>query len=185
MTTVDNTVDKIQLKDKSFVPYISAEQIAEVVQKLAQQINQDYVGKTPHFIVVLHGSFVFAADLLRQITLPCNISFIKLSSYLGTTSTAQIKVELDLDRSLRGEDVIVIEDIVDTGNTLEFLREKIGFHQVASFKILSLLLKPDAFKKDFPIDYVGIEIPNYFVVGYGLDYDQYGRNLKGIYQVEV
>ncbi len=182
---MENTIvrDEKLVNGKTFKAFITKEKIAEMVLELADRINNDYLGKNPHFIVVLNGSFIFASDLLRKITIPCNISFIKLSSYSGTNSSGDIKVDLDLRKGMFDENVIILEDIIDTGNTLEFLMEKLAFHKAKSLAVVSLLLKPDAYKKSYPIDYYGMEIENKFVVGYGLDYDQHGRNLEGIYEL--
>ena len=176
-------VDQQLINGKMFKPFISKERIAELVEQLADKINKDYEGKNPHFIVVLNGSFIFAADLLRKVTVACNISFIKLSSYSGTNTTGDIKVDLDLRKGMFNEHVVIVEDIIDTGNTLEFLMEKLVYHKAKSLAVASLLLKPEAYKKKYPINYCGMEIENKFVIGYGLDFDQHGRNLPSIYEL--
>jgi len=175
--------DEKLVNGKMFKAFISKEKIAEAVKQMADEINRDYEGKNPHFIVVLNGSFIFAADLLREVTVVCNVSFIKLSSYAGTKTTGDIKVDLDLRKGMSDEHVIIVEDIIDTGNTLEFLMEKLTYHKAKSLAVAALLLKPDAYKKPYPINYFGMEIENKFVVGYGLDYDQQGRNLASIYEL--
>jgi len=174
-------MDIITFKDKSFKPFIAKTKLKEAVEQVATKINADYKGKTPLFIGVLNGSFMFVADLLKAIDLQCKISFVKLASYQGTSTTGKVNELIGLSENLKGEDVILVEDIVDTGNTLEKLYEILKEKEVNSIKIATLLYKPTAYKKAHNIDYVGIEIPNAFVVGYGLDYDGLGRNLSSIY----
>lgn len=170
----------VTLKDKQFKPYIKSEQIEAAVKKVAQQINADLKNELPLFIAVLNGSFMFAADLMKQIEIPCEISFVKMASYHGTESTGKVNELIGLNQNIEGRTVVVIEDIVDTGNTIEKLTSMLKDKKVKSFKIATALFKPSVYKKDIKIDYVGIEIPNDFVVGYGLDYDGLGRNLKDI-----
>lgn len=170
----------VTLKDKQFKPYINSEQIEVAVKKVAQQINTDLKNELPLFIAVLNGSFMFAADLMKQIEIPCEISFVKMASYHGTESTGKVNELIGLNQNIEGRTVVVIEDIVDTGNTIEKLTSMLKDKKVKSFKIATALFKPSVYKKDIKIDYVGIEIPNDFVVGYGLDYDGLGRNLKDI-----
>lgn len=174
-------MQSIVLKDKSFVPYITAETISEQVKVVAQKINSDLANETPLFLVVLNGSFMFAADLLKEVTIPCEISFIKLASYHGTTSSGVVTEMIGLTEDVKGRTVVIVEDIVDTGVTLEKLVNLLTKKEVKQIKIASFLLKPDAYKKDITVDYVGIKIPNDFVVGYGLDYDGLGRNMKEIF----
>lgn len=171
----------VTLKDKQFKPYISQEKIASAVKKIANAINTDLVNEFPVFLVVLNGSFMFAADLLKEVTIPCELSFIKVASYHGTTSTGTVTELIGLTEDLRGRTVVIVEDIVDTGITLERLINVLSRKNVKQTKIATALFKPSSFKKDIKVDYVGIEIPNDFVVGYGLDYDGLGRNLKEIY----
>jgi hypoxanthine phosphoribosyltransferase len=135
----------------------------------------------PIFLVVLNGSFMFAADLLKEVTIPCEISFIKVASYHGTSSTGNVTELIGLTEDITGRTVVIVEDIVDTGITLERLMNVLTRKKVKQIKIATVLLKPQSYKKEFKVDYVGIEIPNDFVVGYGLDYDGLGRNLKEIY----
>ena len=177
-------MQSIVLKDKSFVPYITAETISEQVKAVAQKINSDLANETPLFLVVLNGSFMFAADLLKEVTIPCEISFIKLASYHGTSSTGTVTEMIGLTEEIKGRTVVVVEDIVDTGVTLEKLVTLLTKKEVKQIKVASFLLKPDAYKKDIPVDYVGMEIPNDFVVGYGLDYDGLGRNMKEIFVLD-
>jgi len=173
----------VKLYDKEFKISIPASQIDEAVSNVAEKINKDLEGKNPLFLVVLNGAFMFASDLLKKITIDCEITFVKLSSYVGTKSTHMVRELIGLDKSLTGRHVVVVEDIIDTGitmhNTLPKL-EEIGAEEV---KIATLLFKPNAFQKDFKIDYVGMEIENDFIVGYGLDYDGLGRNLADIYKI--
>jgi hypoxanthine phosphoribosyltransferase len=171
----------ITIKDKQFKPYISQQQIAEAVNKIAAQINVELADELPVFLVVLNGSFMFASDLLKEVTVPCQISFIKVASYHGTTSTGNVTELIGLTEDLTNRTVVVVEDIVDTGLTLERLSLVLERKNVKQIKIATALFKPQSFSKNFPLHYVGIEIPNDFVVGYGLDYDGLGRNLKEIY----
>ena len=150
---------------------------------MALEINRDYEGKDPLFIAILNGSFIFAADLIRKITIPCQISFVKLSSYSGTVSTESVKELIGLNEDIQGRHVVIVEDIVDTGLTLDKFLKDLELKHPASVKLACFSFKKEAFKKSFPIDYLGITIPNEFIVGYGLDYDGYGRNLPDIYKV--
>ncbi len=176
---------EVKLGDKTFVPYLTEEKIAAAVKVVAKQINADYVGKNPLFLVILNGSFLFAADLLRAIDSEgCEVSFVKFSSYEGTESTGKVKELIGLNEHLDGRDVIIVEDIVDTGNTIVQMMDDLAKRNPASVRIAALLFKPEAYKKDVKIDYVGMEIPNAFIVGYGLDYDGLGRNLKDIYVIK-
>ncbi len=173
----------IQVLDKKFQPYIKAAQIQEQVNKLAKQINEDYAGKKPLFIAILNGSFMFASDLFKELDIEAEICFIKLASYKGTKSTGNVITSIGLDTSLTGRHIVIVEDIVDTGKTLyEFLPQLIN-QQPASLKIASLLSKPEALIHPIAIDYLGFEVPNIFLLGYGLDYDGLGRNFKEIYQL--
>lgn len=173
----------VQVRDKIFAPYISAEQIAERVAELGTLISSDYNGQVPLFISVLNGSFIFASDLFRTLTIPAEITFIKLASYKGTSSTGNVITAIGLEESLQDRHVILLEDIVDTGRTLHSFIPEIMQRQPASFKIACLLSKPSALQYDIKPDYVGFEIPDNFVVGYGLDYDGHGRNLPAIYSL--
>ena len=173
----------IQLHDRTFSPYMDHEEILKIVSELAQRINSDYAKKEPLFLSILNGSFMFTADLFKYLTIPCRVSFVKVASYEGTSTTGEIKELIGLERSLENEHVIILEDIIDTGTTLSKLWPSIESQNPASLKLCSLLLKPDALQHDLPLDYIGKRIPNDFIVGYGLDYDGLGRNLKDIYQV--
>lgn len=173
----------IEILDLKFQPYISSEKIDEVVGDLARQINSDYQEKNPLFLCVLNGSFIFASDLLKKISLPCNIEFVRLKSYEGTQSTENVREVLGLNVDIKNRDIIVIEDIVDTGHTLAHFMDYLRTREPKSIKLASLIFKKEAFQKDFKLDYVGFEIENKFIVGYGLDYNEYGRNLDSIYQL--
>lgn len=173
----------IQVHDKWFQPYISQHEISTRVRDLAGIIKNDYSGKIPLFMPILNGSFMFASDLLKEMDMPVEICFIKLASYKGTVSSGRVVTAIGLDNDLFGRDVIILEDIVDTGKTLSRFLPQLLHQQPASLKICALLYKPDAVVNPVPVDYFGFSIPNKFVVGYGLDYDGLGRNLKEIYQL--
>jgi hypoxanthine phosphoribosyltransferase len=174
-------MDSITVKDKSFRPYISEEEISASVDQVALAINADYKGSQPLFLGVLNGSFMFFGDLLKAIQLECTVSFVKLASYEGTNTTGIVNELIGLNEDISGRDVILVEDIVDTGNTLVKLFDSLSDKNPKSIKIATLLFKPAAYQKSYVIDYVGKEIPNDFVLGYGLDYDGLGRNLSSIY----
>lgn len=173
----------ITIHDKQFETYISEEQILQKVKEMADAINKDYEGKKPLFIPILNGAFMFASDLFKCISIPAEVSFIKLASYKGMKSSGNIITAIGLDYDLYDRDVVIVEDIVDTGKTLNEFLPKLEHQQPASLKIAALLHKPEATVYPLSIAYTGFIIPNKFVVGYGLDYDGQGRNLKEIYQV--
>jgi len=175
---------EVKLGDKVFVPYLTGEKIGDAVKIVAAQINKDYQGKNPLFLVVLNGAFLFAADLLRAIHVDCEVSFVKFSSYQGTSSSGKVKELIGLNEHLEGRDVIIVEDIVDTGNTIVQMMADLEHRKPLTVKIATLLFKPEAYKKSIAVDYVGLEIPNEFIVGYGLDYNGMGRNLKDIYVIK-
>jgi len=172
---------EIHLLDKTFREFITEEQIHNRVKELALQINSDLAGKEVVFLGILNGAFLFAADLFRLINIEARISFIKLASYQGTTSQGLIKELIGWNEDINNKTIVVIEDIVDTGNTLERIVDELVIRKAAEIRIAALLYKPDAYKKEIPLHYIGFEIPNNFVVGYGLDYDGYGRNLPSVY----
>jgi hypoxanthine phosphoribosyltransferase len=174
---------EIRILDKKFREMISQDAIQERISQLAQQINNDFRGKEVLFVGILNGAFMFAADMFKRIDLKASISFIKLASYHGTNSTGEIKELIGWNEEITGKNVIILEDIVDTGMTLEGTVHEIVLRKAALVRVASLLLKPDAFTGSIPIDYLGFEIPNNFVVGYGLDYNGYGRNLTSIYSL--
>ncbi len=174
----------IQLHDKEFVPFISAQEIDFALETMASQVEADFADETPVFIGVLNGSFMVVSDFMKHYKKPCEVSFIKLASYEGTTSTNEVKQLIGLNQDLTGRTVIVIEDIVDTGNTVVELKELFKKKNVKHLKIATLFFKPEAFKKELKLDYIGIRIPNKFIVGFGLDYDGLGRNLPEVYQLK-
>ena len=177
-------MELLKVHDKHFKPYISAAQINEQVKRVAFEINNDYEGKRPLFIAILNGAFMFASDLFKEITIEAEICFIKLASYKGVTSKGQVVTAIGLDVDIVGREVIVIEDIIDTGKTLSHFLPQLKYHHPASLKIAALLQKPDAMIHDIKINYLGFKVPNNFLVGYGLDYDGLGRNIKEIYQLQ-
>jgi hypoxanthine phosphoribosyltransferase len=153
------------------------------VEVLADRLNHDLKDKNPLFLVVLTGAFLFAADLYRRITIESEISFVKLSSYSGTSSTSEVKELIGLSEKIKGRTIVILEDIIDTGTTAQYLIKKLDYMGVADVKLVALLFKPHAFRESFRIDYIGMEIPNEFIVGYGLDYDGFGRNYADIYTI--
>lgn len=174
----------IQLLDKSFENFISEQEILKEVSALATRINEEYAGEEVLFIAILNGAFMFASDLLKCIELPCEISFVKVSSYEGTFSKGRVDELIGLQADVAGRHVVLLEDIVDTGITIEKIQTLLHVENPASLKVCTLLFKPDAFLGKSEPEYIGFSIPNKFVVGYGLDYNEKGRNLRGIYQVK-
>jgi len=172
---------EIRILDKTFREYISEKEIGERVEELAEKINKDFAGKEVVFLGILNGAFLFAADLFKKIDLKARISFVKLASYEGTKTSGSIKELIGWNEDIKNKHIIVIEDIIDTGNTIERIVGELTIRKASGIKIAALLLKPKAYTKRIPIDYIGFEIPNDFVVGYGLDYDGYARNLPSIY----
>jgi hypoxanthine phosphoribosyltransferase len=175
---------EIRLHDKNFVPFISAQELDFAIQNMAKQIEDDFADDTPVFVGVLNGAFMVVSDFMKHYKAPCEVSFIKMASYEGTASTNEVKQLIGLNQDLTGRTVIIIEDIVDTGNTIEELKDLFKKQNVKHFKIATLFFKPEAYKKDIKLDYVGIRIPNKFIVGFGLDYDGLGRNLPEVYQLK-
>ena len=171
----------VTIKGKTFKTFITEAEIKQRVKAVAERMNRDMAGKNPLLLAVLNGSFMFAADLMRDITIPCEISFVKLASYQGTTSTGEIKEVIGLNEDIAGRTVIIVEDIVDTGLTMKRMIETLGTRNPAAIHICTLLLKPEKLCIPLDIAYTAIEIPNEFILGYGLDYDQQGRNLRDIY----
>ncbi|GGD47452.1 hypoxanthine phosphoribosyltransferase [Emticicia aquatilis] len=170
-----------QIRDKSFVPFIEHNPLQDRIKALAQEINKDYAGKNPLLIGVLNGSFMFIADLFKSIEIECEVTFIRVSSYQSTESTGKVKQVLGLKEDIQNRHIVIVEDIVDTGMTMQEILGQLAAKQPASIKIMTMLFKPEALKVPLKLDYVGFEIENKFVVGYGLDYDGYGRNLDAIY----
>lgn len=173
----------IQVHDKFFEPYITRDAIVDKIKELARAIEKDYAGKTPLFIAILNGSFMFASDLFQELNIPAEICFIKLASYKGTKSSGNVITSIGLDTELFGRDVIILEDIVDTGKTMHEFLPQLWHQHPASLKICALLNKPSAIAYPVQVDYLGFSIPDRFVVGYGLDYDGLGRNIREIYQL--
>jgi hypoxanthine phosphoribosyltransferase len=173
----------IEVNNKRFTPYITAQEIHDKIGKLAAELNRDYEGKRPLFIAILNGSFMFASDLFKAITIEAEICFIKLASYKGTKSTGNVITSIGLDEPLNGRHVVIIEDIVDTGKTLNEFLPQLFNQQPASLKIAALLHKPEALVHPVKIDYLGFNVPNKFLLGFGLDFDGLGRNLKEIYKL--
>lgn len=176
-------MSEIQIKDKKFILSIPEKEIQLAVQKVGETINHDLADKNPLFICVLNGAFMFAGDLMKIVNIPCEITFIKLSSYDGLYSTGAVKEIIGLNESVVGRNVVVVEDIVDTGITMERILGSLRAKGANEIKVATFLQKPDALQRDIQVDYVAMKIPNDFIVGYGLDYDGYGRNLKEIYTV--
>lgn len=173
----------LKVHDKYFVPYIPEAELMQRIKDLAAQIDEDYRDKKPLFIAILNGSFMFAADMFKHITIESEICFIKLASYKGTKSTGQVITAIGLDTDIVGRHVIVLEDIIDTGKTMSEFLPQLHNQQPASLKVATLLHKPEATTLPINIDYLGFSVPNKFLLGYGLDYDGLGRNIKEIYQL--
>ena len=173
----------IHLHDKTFEPFISAEEINFALENMAKQMDDDFFDEVPVFIGVLNGAFMVMSDLMKHYRGMCEVSFVKMQSYEGTQSTNDVKQLIGLNQNLEGRTVVILEDIVDTGNNVEELKAIFKAQNVKHLKIATLFFKPDAFKKDIKLDYIGIRIPNKFIVGYGLDYDGLGRNLRDVYQL--
>ena len=173
----------IKLHDKFFKPYIKEEEILSAIDKMAKEIAADYKDETPLFVGVLNGAFMFVADFLKAYQHPCEVSFVRLSSYQGLTSTGIVETLLDVPEEIEGKSVIILEDVVDTGRTLKQLVHLFSNTNVKEFKIGTLFYKSDIYNGEYAIDYVGLEIPDHFIVGYGLDYDELGRNLREVYQL--
>ena len=176
-------METIQIKDRQFKMSIPENEIQQAVKSVAEQMNKDLEGANPLFICVLNGAFMFAGDLMKYFTLPCEITFIKLTSYAGLYTSGDVKEIMGLSESVINRNVVVVEDIVDTGITMDKILTSLNAKGAKSIKVATFLQKPDALQRDITVDYVAIKIPNDFIVGYGLDYDGYGRNLRDIYTV--
>ena len=174
-------MSRVKIKDKTFETSMTEAEIKQRVKELAQQMSRDLEGKNPLFLAVLNGAFIFAADLMRELTIPCEISFVKLASYQGTTSTGTIHEVIGINEDLMGRTVVIVEDIVESGLTIKRMMEQIGTRHPASVQVCTLFFKPEKLKEDLTLDYVAFSIPNDFILGYGLDYDQQGRGLKDLY----
>ena len=171
----------IQVLDKKFKKFITAEQIQHAIEKMAEKMNNDLANKDVIFIGILNGAFLFAADLYRQLKFPSQITFLKVASYIGTSSSGTVKRLIGLSENIENKTVVVLEDIIDTGLTMEYIIKQLKGYEPKEILIATLFFKKEAFKEDFDIHYIGIEIPNKFIVGYGLDYDGYGRNYADVY----
>lgn len=179
-----NNKKRVTLLDKTFEVMIPADQIDRAVEKVAAQINADYADReTPLFLGVLNGSFMFMSDLMKKVDFNCELSFVKLASYAGTSTTGKVQELIGLKNNIEGRHVIVVEDIVDTGESIEHLMRSLSGHNPASVEVATLFFKPNSYSKQIPIKYKALEIGNEFIVGYGLDYDQLGRNLKDVFVV--
>lgn len=176
--------EKIKLQDKVFRVMIPAEEIDRAVDRVAEQLNERYAGRTPVFLGVLSGSFLFLSDLVRKTTFNSQLAFVKISSYEGTESTGQVKQQFGVDFDIEGRDIIIVEDIVETGHSMNYLLDHLRRKNPASISICTLFFKPDKFLYEYKVDYVALSIGNEFIVGYGLDYNQLGRNLKDIYVID-
>jgi hypoxanthine phosphoribosyltransferase len=174
---------RVKVLDKEFELFIGSQKIENVVNNLAKQMNQELIGKDVIFLGILNGSFMFASDLYKKIEIPSQISFLKLASYQGTSSSGNVKRLIGINEDLLGKTVVVIEDIVDTGITIDNIIKQLKGYEPAEIKIATFLLKPDALQTNVQLDYVGMEIPNDFIIGYGLDYNGFGRNLADIYKI--
>ena len=175
--------DIVQIGDLSFKKYVPASDIEDKVQEIADAIREDFHEKYPMFLVVMNGAFIFAADLIRKLDFPCELNFVRFKSYHGTESTGKIDIYMPPNIDLKDRHLIIVEDIIDTGNTMAAFIPELKKYEPASIRLASILVKPDALKHDITTDYPGFIIPNKFVVGYGLDYDGMGRNLKDLYQL--
>ena len=174
-------IKTVKLKDKTFKLFIPESELFERIQKVADRLNSDMKDKNPLLLAVLNGSFMFAADLMRRLTIPCEISFVKLASYQGTTSTGKIKEVIGINEDLTDRTVVIVEDIVESGLTVKRMIESLGTRNPKSVHVCTLFQKPELLKENIKVDYVAIPIPNDFIVGYGLDYDQQGRQLRDVY----
>ena len=174
---------KVKVRDKEFSLFLTAEDIDKAVEQVAEMINIDMKDRDPLFLCILNGAFIFASDLLKKVKVDCEISFVKLSSYVGTKTTNTVRELIGLDKVLTNRTVVVIEDIIDTGLTMDYTMDKLRKLGASDVRIATLLFKPEAFRKNYRIDYIGIAIPNKFIVGYGLDYEGHGRNLPDIYKI--
>ncbi len=176
-------MEKIKVYDREFTKSISSEEIQKQVKRIAEEMNKDLEGKDVIFLGILNGAFMFASDLMKKIDIDCHITFLKVASYQGTTSSGKVKRLIGINENIEGKTVVIIEDIVDSGITMDYILKQLRGYEPKEIKIATLLFKPEAFQKDFEIHYKAITIPNDFIVGYGLDYEGYGRNLEDIYTV--
>lgn len=177
-------METITINDKTFELSLPYEKLQQRIKELAEQLNDSLANKNPLFIVVLNGAFMFAADLIKYVNISCEITFIKLASYKDLHSSGNVKTLIGFNEDIKGRNIVIVEDIVDTGNTLEYIFEALRHHEPATVKIVTLLFKREVFTKATAPDYIGIEVSNEFLVGYGLDYNGYGRNFKSIYKLK-
>ena len=177
-------MDTVKILDKEFELFIPEAKIYEAIDNLAEKITRDLGDSDPIFLGILNGSFLFAAELLKRVTFPCTISFLKLASYQGTASTGKVKRLIGINEDIKDKTVIVLEDIIDTGLTMQQIKKQLVGYEPKEIKVVTLFFKPEAYQTDDHIDYVGMEIPNDFIVGFGLDYDGYGRNLTNVYKLK-
>lgn len=177
--------DTIKLHDLEFAPYLTEQELNALVDGLAASINEKFAGRTPLFVVVLNGAFMFGSDIIKKLNVNCEVSFLRVSSYRGTSSTGEVKESMPVATDVSGRDVVLLEDIVDTGTTMGELKQKMLEAGAKSVSICTLLFKPDKFQGNYRIEFIGKEIPDRFVVGYGLDYDGLGRNLPALYQIKT
>lgn len=174
----------VKIRDKEFELFLTQDRIEKAIDEVAVRLNKDLTDKDPLFICILNGSFMYASELMKRITIPCEVSFVKVSSYKGVSSTGKIKEIYGLEEDIKGRTIVIVEDIVDTGHTMTLMLEQLVCDEPKEILVTTLLLKPDALKQPVQLDYVALEIPNDFIVGYGLDYDGYGRNLSDIYKLK-
>ncbi len=173
----------ITLGDKKFVKYISEKEIDEAVSRVAEKVNKEYENDVPLVLFVLNGAIIFGADLLKKLTIQCHVACIRVKSYEGTKSTANVREVVGIEENIEGRRILIVDDIIDTGNTYEYLVNMLKSKNVKDVKLAALTYKPESYKKPYPIDFVGMSIPNKFIVGRGMDYNELGRNLPDIYQV--
>jgi hypoxanthine phosphoribosyltransferase len=178
-----NETNRIRVHDLVFEKSIDFKQIDDAIGRIAKRLNAELHDRNPLFLSVLNGAFMFSADLFKKLSFPCEISFVKLASYSGTTSTETVRHLIGFDEDIKGRTVVVVEDIIDSGLTMVEIIKQLNEKEAGEIRIATLLMKPEAFKGKYKVDYVGIEIPNDFIVGYGLDYDKHGRNFKDIYKI--
>jgi hypoxanthine phosphoribosyltransferase len=174
----------VKVSDREFAPYIPQEAIEKEIHRIASEIKHDMEGRDPLFLVMLNGAFMFAAELFKSLDMACEMSFVKYKTYVGTESTGKPNELIGLDANqVKGRDIVIVEDIIDSGFTMHLLLKDLAEKQAKSIRIATMMFKPNAFKYNYKVDYIGMNIGNEFIVGYGLDYNEYGRNLKEIYKI--
>ncbi len=177
-------METVKIKDKEFEVFLTREVILNAIDKVAEKMNKDLAGKNPLFICVLNGSFVYASELIQRITTPCEVSFVKMSSYEGTASTGNVKEVYGLQEDIEGRTIVIVEDIIDTGCTMAQMLKQLEAKNPKEIYVTTLLLKPDALQQSVQMDYIALSIPNDFIIGFGIDFDGYGRNLPHIYKIK-